>query len=114
MSTISKELMGASSIPIILSILRQGDSYGYEIMQQLKKLSDGKITWKEGSLYPVLKKMEKSGMVKTYWNVKDFDHPRKYYKLLKPGMSFLEKQQADWALMHSIFSKLWNLQPSSI
>lgn len=114
MSNISKELMGASSIPIILSILQKGDSYGYDIMQQLKNLSDGKILWKEGSLYPVLKKMEQSGMIKSYWNLKDFDRHRKYYKLLKPGLSALGKQQEDWALMYSIFAKLWNLQPSSI
>ena len=114
MSNISKELMGASSIPLILSILKKEDSYGYEIMQQLKELSDGKLIWKEGSLYPVLKKMEQSGMIKSYWNLKDFDRHRKYYKLLKSGFSALEKQQEDWALMYSIFSKLWNIQPSSI
>ena len=114
MNNISKELMGASAIPIILSILQKGDSYGYEIMQQLKQLSDGKIIWKEGSLYPVLKKLEQSGMIESYWNINDFDRHRKYYKLLKPGLSVLEKEQEDWALMYSIFSKLWVLQTDSI
>ncbi|NQU33575.1 MAG: helix-turn-helix transcriptional regulator, partial [Bacteroidetes bacterium] len=53
MRKIPKELMGASSIPIILSILQDDDTYGYEIMKKLKELSDGRIVWKEGSLYPV-------------------------------------------------------------
>lgn len=114
MKNISKELMGASAIPIILSILQKGDNYGYEIMQQLKQLSDGKIIWKEGSLYPVLKKLEQSGMIESYWNTSDFDRPRKYYRLLNAGISVLEKQQNDWTMMNSILTKLWNLKPDSI
>jgi len=106
MSKISKELMGASSVPIILSILQNGEIYGYEIMQRIKDLSEGKLIWKEGSLYPVLKKLEKSGYIKSYWNVKDFDRPRKYYKLLEKGKETLEETKENWSQMHNIFSQL--------
>ncbi len=114
MSNISKELMGASSIPVILSILNVEDSYGYEIMQKLKELSKGEIIWKEGSLYPVLKKMEKSGLIKSYWNIKDFDRHRKYYKIASNGHKLLEKEKHDWSLMNSILSELWKTQTFSI
>ena len=115
MSDISKELMGASSIPMILSILQNGDSYGYEIMQKLKEISNGKIIWKEGSLYPVLKKLEKSGLIKSYWNIKDYDRHRKYYKIASKGQKMLEKEKSDWELMQNIFEKLWkSTQPASI
>ena len=114
MNKISKELMGASSVPIILSILQNGESYGYEIMQRIKELSEGKLIWKEGSLYPVLKKMEKSGYIKSYWNVKDYDRPRKYYKITSKGIKLMDKEKENWSLMHNIFSQLWNPQTSSI
>ena len=57
MNKISKELVGASAVPIILSILDKKESYGYEIMQKVKDLSDNRIEWKEGSLYQVLHKL---------------------------------------------------------
>jgi PadR family transcriptional regulator PadR len=83
MKKISKEQMGANAQLMILLILKREDSYGYSIMQELKEISSGSIIWKEGSLYPVLKKMETNKLIKSYWNVKDHDRPRKYYKILK-------------------------------
>ena len=48
MVKVSKELVGASAIKIILSVLAQGDNYGYEILQKVKELSGGRIKWNEG------------------------------------------------------------------
>ncbi len=113
MRKIPKELMGASSIPLILSILKTQDTYGYEIMKQLKELSNGRLIWKEGSLYPVLKKMEELKYIKSYWNVKDFGRPRKYFKILAQGEKALKETREDWDLMQTIFDKLWALQTAS-
>ena len=85
MKSISKELVGASAIPIILSILKSGDSYGYEIVQKVKELTKGEIKWKEASIYPVLKKLENSGMIKSYWKVQKNERPRRYYTILADG-----------------------------
>ena len=51
---LSKELIAATTIPIILSILQKGESYGYEIIKEVKALSDDHLEWKEGSLYPLI------------------------------------------------------------
>jgi len=51
---LEKELVAASSVPLVLSILAEADSYGYAIIQRVKELSDGKIAWTDGMLYPVL------------------------------------------------------------
>lgn len=114
MRKIPKELMGASSIPLILSILQEGDTYGYEIMKKLKELSLGRIVWKEGSLYPVLKKMETLKYIKSYWDVKHFDRPRKYYKIMATGDEALIDSKEDWALMQNIFNTLWTARTNSI
>jgi len=114
MRKIPKELMGASSIPLILSILQNDDTYGYEIMKKLKEISEGRIIWKEGSLYPVLKKMESLRYIKSYWNVKQFDRPRKYYKIMAKGNEALNDSKEDWALMQNIFTYLWTPITNSV
>jgi len=62
---LEKELVAASSVPLILSILSEGDSYGYAIIQRVKELSCGKIEWTDGMLYPVLHWLEDRRMVET-------------------------------------------------
>lgn len=109
MKSISKELLGASAIPIILSVLKNGDSYGYEIVQRVKELTNGEIKWQEPSIYPVLKKLESSGMIKSYWKVQQGERPRKYYSILSEGKVQLEQNMQEWQLVHSVFGRLWNL-----
>ena len=106
MKSISKELVGAASAPIILSVLSSGDSYGYEIVQKVKKITNGGIKWKEASIYPVLKKLENSGMIKSYWKVQENQRPRKYYTLLEDGRHKLETNIREWNLVNSVFETL--------
>ncbi len=111
MSEVSKELMGASSIPLILSILKNGDSYGFEIMEKIKILSHEKIVWKDGSLYPVLRKLEKADLIKSYWKSENDGvrlRRRRYYKIIDKGNKMLEKHKEEWVMMQSIFNELWN------
>jgi DNA-binding PadR family transcriptional regulator len=109
MKKISKEQMGANANAMILLILKREDSYGYAIMKELKDISSGRIIWKEGSLYPVLKKMETKKLIKSYWNVKDHDRPRKYYKILVKGINelevFLEEQDFMVKLINTLKAK---------
>lgn len=108
MKSISKELIGASATPLILSILRCRDSYGYEIVQMVKEQTGGKVRWKEASIYPVLKKLENSGMIKSYWKVNEGERPRKYYTLLADGKKQLEQNKQEWELINGVFQNLWN------
>ncbi len=107
MNRISKELVGASASPIILSILKNEDSYGYEIVHKVKELTNGGIKWQEASIYPVLKKLESQGMIKSYWKVQEGERPRKYYTIQREGINMLKSNQNDWNLVNSIFGKLW-------
>ncbi|MFA9391549.1 MAG: PadR family transcriptional regulator [Prolixibacteraceae bacterium] len=112
MSKISKELVGASAIPIILSILDENESYGYEIMQKVKELSESRIEWKEGSLYPVLHKLEKNGLIKSLWKMADNGRHRKYYAINKKGRKALQEEIENWKLVQTMLDELWaNLTP---
>ena len=106
MKSISKELVGAASAPIILSVLSSGDSYGYEIVQKVKELTHGGIKWKEASIYPVLKKLENNGMIKSSWKVVEGQRPRKYYTLLEDGREKLQTNMQEWNLVNSVFGSL--------
>ncbi|MBE0652253.1 MAG: helix-turn-helix transcriptional regulator [Bacteroidales bacterium] len=109
MKSISKELMGAASIPLILAVLKRGDNYGYEIVQEVKKLTNEKVNWKEASIYPVLKKMENSGMIKSYWKMEENQRPRRYYTILADGKKQLENNMVEWDLIHSALEKLMGM-----
>ena len=110
MKRISKELVGASASMIILSVLKQGDSYGYEIVQKVKVLTNGEIRWQEASIYPVLKKLEGQGMIKSRWEVADGERPRKYYTILGEGVNQLDLDRHEWDLVQTVFGKLWGLE----
>jgi DNA-binding PadR family transcriptional regulator len=107
MGKISKELVGASAIPIILSILDKGETYGYEIMQNVKDLSGNQIEWKEGSLYPVLHKLEKNGLIKSLWKMAENGRHRKYYAINKKGRKALHDEIENWTLVQKMLGELW-------
>src|SRR4026209_449547 len=54
---INKDLVAASSTPIVLAILAEGDSYGYAILKRVRELSGGRMEWTDGMLYPVLHRL---------------------------------------------------------
>ena len=98
--------MGASSIPLILSILEQDETFGFDIIRKVKALSGGKIKWKEGSIYPVLKRLNSRKLIESNW-VMNEDRPRKYYKITHSGKKELEKHKKEWILMDNLFRQLW-------
>jgi transcriptional regulator len=114
MEKLSKELIGASSIPIILSILSTKESYGYEIIQNIKEISNEKIEFKEGTLYPVLHKLEKKGLIQSSWKVADSGRKRKYYKISREGKKALTIEKENWSTINQIISKLWKIEPNLI
>ena len=72
---IEKELVAASTEPLILSLLSQGESYGYELIQEIKRRSGEKLNWTDGMLYPVLHRMEGNGWIKSRWVETKFHPP---------------------------------------
>ncbi|GAC27399.1 PadR family transcriptional regulator [Brumicola pallidula] len=103
---LSKDLVAASSTPLILSILSIEDSYGYAIIQQVHELSDGELKWADGMLYPILHRMEKKGWIESFWGQANTGRKRKYYRLSAQGTSELKQQQEQWQKLSNMISKL--------
>ena len=108
---ISKELVGASSRSILLSILDRGDSYGYAILRRLRELSGGEVEWKDGMLYPVLHRLEDERLIKSFWVHTDRGRRRKYYRILAKGRKALEIEKKQWLQVDSVLAQLWGLKP---
>jgi PadR family transcriptional regulator PadR len=109
---LSKELVAASTVPLVLSVLTEGESYGYALIQRVLALSGGRIVWTEGMLYPVLHWMEKEKMIEADWREAETGRKRKYYRLRKEGRRALQAERQQWLTVHETLTNLWNTQPS--
>src|SRR5262245_15259331 len=99
---LSKELVAASTEPLILSLLSKGESYGYALIQEVKRLSGDKIEWTDGMLYPVLHRMEREGWIESHWGEAENGRKRKYYSLKKDGRKALKEKREQWAAVSNI------------
>ncbi len=103
----SKELVAASSRPMVLSILAGGESYGYEILQKVTLLSRGRVAWSDGMLYPVLRRLETEGLIEGEWRTAETGRRRRYYRLSAKGRRQLEADRASWQAMFGTLSLAW-------
>jgi PadR family transcriptional regulator len=107
---LEKELVAASSVPLVLSILGEGESYGYAIIQRVKELSQGQIQWTDGMLYPVLHWLEDQGYVRSEWRKSESGRKRKYYSLKPQGKEALRERQEQWRVVNSALNQLWDIR----
>ena len=110
MATISRELVAASSKPLVLSILAKGESYGYDIIRQVKLLSGGELEWTDGMLYPVLHRLERDGLIKAVWKKSDTGRDRKYYQIKAAGRKEIEAQKAQWESVDGALREAWGME----
>ena len=104
---ISKDLVAASSTPIVLSILSEGDSYGYAILERVRALSRGRLTWTDGMLYPVLHRLERLGHVDARWEIAESGRRRKYYRITARGRAQLAEDRQQWEAVDATLRGLW-------
>jgi PadR family transcriptional regulator, regulatory protein PadR len=106
-SMLSKELVAASTKPLVLAILAEGESYGYALIRRVRELSDDRIQWSEGMLYPFLHWMEAEGLIESAWKQSDTGRRRKYYRISRKGGKELEIERERWLSVHETLTKLW-------
>jgi DNA-binding PadR family transcriptional regulator len=103
---ISKDLIAASSTPIVLAILAEEDSYGYAILQRVRELSEGRMEWTDGMLYPVLHRLERLGHVASRWEVAG-GRRRKYYGITPQGRARLAEERRQWQAVDATLRGIW-------
>ena len=109
----SRELVAASARPLLLSILAEGESYGYALAQRARQLSQEQVQWTDGMLYPVLHRLEDEDLITSEWRESETGRERKYYRLTRDGHRALKKEKDQWLAAHNTLAQLWNLPPIS-
>ena len=105
---INKDLMAASSTPMVLAILAEADSYGYAILQRVRELSGGHLEWTDGMLYPVLHRLERLGHIKARWEVAESGRRRKYYRITSRGRAQLAEERKQWQAVDATLRGIWS------
>lgn len=105
----SEELVRGSIVPIVLSLLKSQEMYGYEMVREVNARSGGALEWREGTLYPALHRMETAGLITSDWREgKETGKPRKYYALTAKGRRELEARAKEWASFTAAVNAVMN------
>ena len=103
----SKELVAASATSMVLTIVSRGETYGYAISKDIREVSDAQIEWADGMLYPVLRRLEKQGLLKSRWCVAESGKRRRYYTIKKSGQQKLAEYKQQWQMTNRVLNSLW-------
>ena len=90
------ELKKGSVQLCLLALLAGEQKYGFQIVKELRELSDGFFDLKEGTLYPALRRLEERGFVESHWVEPESGVPRKYYRITEKGRRALREAIDVW------------------
>ncbi|XEC97092.1 PadR family transcriptional regulator [Paenibacillus tarimensis] len=102
---INKELLKGSTVTLLLSMLENKDMYGYELIKEIERRSEGVFALKEGTLYPILHAMEAERWVEAYWREQD-GRKRKYYRITAEGKTQLQEKKREWNVFRSAVDRV--------
>ena len=93
----------------LLSLINERGMYGYEIIRELKKRTNGVLVLKEGNTYQALHKFESENLLESFWKEVEPGVPkRKYYKITKKGKENLNEMIKEWKKFSSSLNNLLN------
>jgi DNA-binding PadR family transcriptional regulator len=91
-----RELIKGSIDSLLLSLILQQPMYGYQILRDLDRRSMGYFKFKEGTLYPALHRLEKSGLILSKWEMLPSGRQRRYYYITERGRGLLAEKRSHW------------------
>ncbi len=107
-----KELLRGIAAPIVLRLVAERAMYGYEIIKAVNEKTAGEFAWKEGTLYPLLHRLEGAELIVSDWRDSDEGRPRKYYAITRKGKAELSANLAEWQQLSQAVNQL--LLPLSV
>jgi len=106
-----RELLKGSTDSLLLRLISFQPMYGYQIIKELEKRSNGYFRFKEGTLYPALHRMEKYGLIEGKWQKLPSGLERRYYFITSKGQKILTERLAIWQNFSTAVDLI--MQPSS-
>ena len=104
--SIDRELRRGALELAVLHLLGPGEAYGYEIVSKLSEESGGTLDITDGTLYPVLYRLERAGYVAVRWETPARGVPRKYYQLTDSGREELGRLRKEWTAFATAMTNL--------
>ncbi|MCQ2494824.1 MAG: PadR family transcriptional regulator [Lachnospiraceae bacterium] len=106
MTEISSDVIRGYNDTMILYLLLNEPSYGYELSKQIKTMSDGKYIIKETTLYSAFSRMEKNGYIESFvMETGDGGKKRTYYRITEPGRAYYNEKCEEWLLTKEVVEK---------
>jgi PadR family transcriptional regulator PadR len=93
---VSRELKRGTIELVLLTLLADRERYGYEIVAAIEEWSGGRLEVRDGTLYPVLYRLEEAGFIEPRWETPERGVPRKYYRITPAGKEERERLGAEW------------------
>ena len=102
---LSSDVMRGYNDSIILSLLAEGDSYGYEISRSIQERTGNAYSMRETTLYSAFNRLERLGYVSSYQGTETFGRKRTYYTITPAGRAFLREKQEEWTLLQQVINQ---------
>lgn len=102
---LSSDIMRGYNDPLILSLLMEGPSYGYEISKQIKERSNENYVMKETTLYSAFNRLEKNGYIESFQQVKTVGRKRTYYNITAKGRTHLQEKEEEWIIIQNVVNQ---------
>ncbi|RJP30548.1 MAG: PadR family transcriptional regulator [Candidatus Omnitrophota bacterium] len=110
-----QNVLTKGAVPMmIMEILRSGEAYGYEIVKEITRRSAGKLEFGQGTVYPLLYKLEEKGYVVSKRNTLPNGKERRYYRLTEKGLNELELSKKTWRETSMAISQVLGVNPAGV
>ena len=108
---LSKKMLDGNMETLLLSVLSRGPSYGYQMVQDMNGLVPGVLQTGEGTIYPVLHRLEERELIRSAWRTGESGRQRRYYQLTPRGRRALSDNRLQWAALTRVMASA--LQPQT-
>jgi PadR family transcriptional regulator len=109
---LDKEVKRGSTEMLILALVEDRPRHGYEIAKPIEERSDGVLQFHVASLYPLLYRLEKRGLIKGTWIEKAGQGRRRYYKLMPESKKALNEQRQTWSDFFAALDRVAKINPA--
>lgn len=105
MAGISSDVIRGCNDTMILYLLWDTPSYGYELSKQIKQMTDEKYVIKETTLYSAFTRMEKNGYVSSFSSIEGNGKKRTYYQITDEGRAYYKEKCEEWNLTKDVIER---------
>ena len=111
-SILDREVKRGSAEMLILALIEDRPRHGYEIAKLIEQRSDGVLQFHVASLYPLLYRLEKRGLIQGHWVEKPSQRRRRFYKLTAAGLQILKEHRRTWKEFFAALDRVAGINPA--